>query len=487
MRGVHRSNLPQPLTSFIGRESEILQVERLIAVNRLVTITGVGGVGKTRLAIQTAGEVLPRYRDGVWWVELAGRSTGEPVTQAVVKALRIPEAPGVAALERIVAHLTGKQLLLVLDNCDHFLDDCADLVEYLISACPDLTVLVTSLEDLGIVDEKVWLLHSLPLSAPEQLADIPNLHQAEAVELFIERVSTFNPGYQPDQAEALLIAQICRSLDGIPLAIELAAARMNQLSAAEIAARLEERFSQIPSGGQNALPRQQTLKAAIAWSYDLLNPLDQMIFRRLTVFAGSFGLEAALAVCASAETQADAVHSILNRLVDTALLQLERPLHENDVAVRYRLLDPLSSFGRLMIGDNKETEQISRRHAEYFVNLVESAEPELFSQKSVEWQRVLQLDSDDLRAVFDWSSRTVQAESALRLAGALTWFWFRGGFYPRRLRVSLKRPGHSVRAGISAWTSPRPEYRWFFALSVGRYARRPRKAGRSLGDSEYDR
>lgn len=449
-----RSNLPRPLTSFIGREKEIQQVERLVSSARLVTITGSGGVGKTRLAIQVAEELAPHFKDGVWWVELAslfeitaskkqdpshkledripqsapGALMGaDLVAQAVAKALKVPDSPDLPLLEGVLEHLRDQKLLLVLDNCEHLIEACAAMVDKLLRDCPAVTVLGTSREALGVAGERAWLL--LPLTLPEQglSSDARDILHSEAARLFIERAADTLPGYQPGEAEAPAIGQICLSLGGIPLAIELAAARMNLLSAQEIAGRLDRRFSLLTGGRRTTLPRHQTLRAAIEWSYDLLGESEQVLFRRLTIIAGSFTLEAAEAMCANKDIRGDDVLALLGRLVDKSLLNVELAQLDSDLGTRYRFFETISNFGRIKLDEAEETRWMRDRHADYYVSLVEAAEPELHLQNQNHWFKLLKAENDNLRAVVEWSTASDQAESALRLVGALCWFWFRFG------------------------------------------------------------
>jgi len=439
---VRRSNLPRPLTSFIGREKEIQQVEELVTRARLVTITGSGGVGKTRLAIQVAGTLTPQFKDGAWWVELAALFKTAPspnrnpshqqdlqievelITQAVAKALRIPEDPGLPLLEGVVEYLRERQLLLALDNCEHLIEDCAALVERLLGDCPELTILATSREPLGVPGEKAWLLPSLSLPGMEHTPDTRDIFQSEAVSLFVERAADVLPGYQPGEAEAPTIAQICLQLDGIPLAIELAAARMSLLSAQEIAARLDRRFSLLTGGQRTAMPRHQTLRAAIEWSYDMLGEAEQVLFRRLSIFAGSFSLEGAEAICDSQEIRGDEVLSLLGRLVDKSLLNVEPAPQATNLPTRYRFLDTICSFGRLKLDGAEGIRWMRDQYADYYVRLVEAAAPKLLLQDQVIWYKLFQAEYDNLRAVVEWSTESDQAESALRLVGSLWWFWW---------------------------------------------------------------
>jgi predicted ATPase/DNA-binding SARP family transcriptional activator len=452
---LRRSNLPKPLTSFIGREKEIRQVVQLVSRARLVTISGPGGVGKTRLAIQAAGVLASQFRDGAWWVGLASLFAAsqvknqalagpvelagmDPVAQAVAKILRIPETPGLPLLEGIAEHLRDQQLLLVLDNCEHLIGACAALVEYLLGNCPLVSILATSREALGVPGEKAWPLPSLSLPEDGPSSELSHILQSEAVSLFVERAGDALPGYQPGEADAPILAQICRRLDGIPLAIELAAARMSLLSAQEIAARLDSRFSLLTGGRRTALPRHQTLQAAIEWSYGLLEPAELTLFRRLSIFAGSFTLEAAEAVCADEVIRRDEVLTLLGRLVDKSLLNVEPAPQDTELATRYRFLDTIHSFGSLKLGETGETWRIRDRHADYYVCLVEAAEPELLRRDQVRWSRLLQAENDNLRAVVEWSAENDHAEYALRLVGALVWFWFSYGSSREGRDMALK-------------------------------------------------
>jgi predicted ATPase/DNA-binding SARP family transcriptional activator len=440
-----RSNLPRPLTSFIGREKELEQVESLVAKARLVTITGSGGVGKTRLAIQAAEALIPNFKDGVWWVELAALSPTTPpqkreseagrgrkgeltstdlVAQAVVKSMRIPNSPDFSPVEALVEHMHDKQLLLVLDNCEHLIDPCAALVERMLAECPDVTIFTTSREALGVPGEKARLLPSLSLPGRDLSSDYRNIFHSEAVSLFIERAADILPGYKPGEADARAIAQICQHLGGIPLAIELAAARMNLLSAQEIAARLDHRFSLLTGGHRTALPRHKTLRAAIEWSYDLLSEPEQLLFGRLSIFAGSFTLGAAEEICAVGEIHREEVFTLLGRLVDKSLLSVEPAPRDKDLATRYRFLDTIRSFGRLKLDEAEETRLMHDRHATYFVRLVETAEPELLLQNQNRWYRLIRAENDNIRAVVEWSVESDQAENALRLVAALLWYWY---------------------------------------------------------------
>ena len=449
---VRRSIFPKPLTSFIGREKEIQQVKDLVSITRLVTIIGTAGVGKTRLAIQVAEALAPQFRDGVRWVELASlleinpskkqdfSHNGSPspvqdspmspvgyadlVPQAVAKVLRVPESPDLSLLEGILEHLHDRQLLLILDNCEHLIKACAALAERVLVDCPQVSILATSREALGVPGERAWLLPTLSLPVRGPSMDFSDIVQSEAVRLFIERTANILPGYKLGEIEASTIAQICLRLDGIPLAIELAAARMNLLTAKEIATHLDRRFSLLMGGHRTALPRHKALRAALEWSHELLSEAERVLFRRLSIFAGSFTLEAAEAICAGEGIHGDEVLSLLGRLFDKTLLNVEPAPRDADLATRYRFLDSIRSFGHLKLDEAGETRWMRDRHAEYYVRLAEAAEPEFYLNKQVDWYRLLQAENDNIRAVFELSAENDQAESALRLTGALRRYWF---------------------------------------------------------------
>ena len=448
---LRRSNLPKPLTDFIGREKEIRQVELLVSSARLITITGPGGVGKTRLAIQVAKAMVSHFRDGVWWVELAahsettssmkqelshGQGSQIPeggtadvvgvalVAQAVAKALRVPDIPGSLLPEGIVDYLQDKQLLLILDNCEHLIEACAVLAEQVLGDCLEVTILVTSREALGVAGEKAWLLPSLSLPVRDSSLYLREIYQSEAVRLFIDRTADILPGYEMDDIESSTVAQICLRLDGIPLAIELAAARMNMLSAKEIAARLDNRFSLLTGGNRTALPRHQTLSAAIEWSHDLLNEDERILFRRLSIFAGSFTLEAAEAISVSQDIPGESVLTLLGKLVDKSLLIVEPAPHYPDLATRYRFLDTIRSFGRMKLEEAGETHQILEQQTSYYLHLVETGEPELLGSKQLVWLARLKAEYDNLRAVLQWIVDSHDAERALKLTGSLWRYWW---------------------------------------------------------------
>lgn len=346
------------------------------------------------------------------------------VIQAVSKALRVPESPGLPPDDVLIEHLYDRQLLLVLDNCEHLIAACAALVERLLGECRKLVVLATSREPLGLSGEKAWPLPSLSLPEMEPSVAYESIAQSEAVRLFVERTADVLPGYQPGEMDAQAIAQICLRLDGIPLAIELAAARMNLLSAGEIAGRLDDRFSLLIAGRRTALPQHQTLRAAIEWSTELLTVPEQVLFRRFSVFSGSFTLEAAETVCTGDVIERGETLTLLGRLVDKSLLQVDPAPQQTGLATRYRYLDTISSFGRLKLDEAGETSSMRDRHAAYYLHLVESAEQRILLSDQALWYKLLQAESGNIRASIEWYAERNQAESAFRLVGAPMWYWY---------------------------------------------------------------
>ena len=292
------NNLPIQLNSFIGRRREIADVQRLLSASRLATLTGAGGCGKTRLALQVAANLVDTYNDGVWWIELAPLVDPTLVPQAVAAVLGVREQADQPVLNSLVDYLRPKNILLVLDNCEHLIDACAHVAEALLRACPNLRILATSREALNIAGENAWTVPSLSLpDVGEKRLTFTELSQYEAVQLFVDRAIAVQPSFKLTELNAQAVAQVCHRLDGIPLAIELAAARMKVLQSAEIVARLDDRFSLLTTGGRTALPRHQTLRAAMDWSYDLLSEQERVLLRRMSVFAGGCTLVALEQVC----------------------------------------------------------------------------------------------------------------------------------------------------------------------------------------------
>jgi predicted ATPase/DNA-binding CsgD family transcriptional regulator len=426
-------NLPLELSSFVGREQEIAEVKRLLLEedkNRLLTLTGPGGCGKTRLALTVAFEVVQNFEDGgVWWVELASLSDAHLVAQEVVSTLGVPESPGRSLTEMLVEHLKPKKkrTLLVLDNCEHLIDACAALVDTLLRACPDLTVLATSREALGVAGERVWLVPSLSLPDLERLPPIEELRRYEAVRLFVERATAAVSRFELREENAPAVVRLCRQLDGMPLAIELAAARARVLSTEQIASRLEDSFRLLVTESRMALPRQQTLQATIEWSHELLSEQEKVLFRRLSVFAGGCTLEAAEEVCVGEGIEKDEVLDLLIRLVDKSLVLVAE--QQQDGAARYWLLETIRQYASEKLKESGEEPAIRRRHADFFLDLAEEAEPELKGSRQVLWVQKLSTEHDNLRAAMRWLLGEEELEQVARLGWALWLFWWIRGFF----------------------------------------------------------
>ncbi len=446
-------NLPAEVTSFIGREKEIAEVRRLLAGTRLLSLTGSGGTGKTRLALRVANQALGDFPDGAWLVDLALLSEPGLVPQSVAGTLGMRDEPGAPLTRRIVEALRYKSLLLILDNCEHLIQAVANLAEALLHTCPDIKLLVTSREALGISGETAFRVPSLSLppdsaQAPREARDAA---QYEAVRLFVERAVTIRPDFVLTDANTPAIVQIVQRLDGVPLAVELAAARVRALSVDQIAARLDDRFQLLTGGSRTALPRQQTLRALIDWSWDLLSAEEKLLFRRLAVFVGGFTLEAAEFVCARVEPSPPFqnvsldVLDLLTRLVEKSLVIAE----EHGGEVRYRMLETIRQYAREKLLEAGETEVKGVRGSqlEFFLGLAESAEPALRGDGQLAWLRRLEVEHDNLRAGLKWAGAAASpvhsSETALRLAGALTRFWYLHGYWSEGrtwLRQALAEP-----------------------------------------------
>jgi len=415
-----KTNLPIPLTSFIGRQREIEEVVRLLNNNRLVTLMGSGGVGKTRLAIESGNRLLPRFKDGVWWVDLVGLADLSLVPQAVAKVLGARELPNQPMIETLAQHLASKQLLIMLDNCEHLISACAELTDRLLGASVELKILTTSREALDILGETTLMVPSMSLPEIGEALVVRSLKQFESVRLFGERAQLVQPAFELNGQNANAVVQICRRLSGIPLAIELAAARVKIMSVDEIANRLDNRFSLLTSGSRTALPRHQTLRAAIDWSYELLTDAERILFHRLAVFVGGFTLDAGEAVCGFGELQRIDVVDLLGRLVDKSLVVAEVA---NDIGTsRFRLLETIRQYAREQFNE-AEAAEVHKQHLEFYANLAEEAEPQLELVNQGIWLDKLEAEMDNFRAAIDWAVTNDRIVSALRLIGALRRFW----------------------------------------------------------------
>jgi predicted ATPase/DNA-binding SARP family transcriptional activator/DNA-binding CsgD family transcriptional regulator len=439
-----RHNLPAPRTSFVGRQKEMVELKRALAMTRLLTLTGAGGSGKTRLALEVARELVQAYPDGVWLVELAPLSEGRLVPKALAEAVGMPEQPGRPITDTLVEFLRDQEQLLVIDNCEHLVEATARLVDTLLDECPRLRILATSRAPLVVTGELNWLVPSL--SVPDrQTSTVEEVEGHESARLFAARASYRRRDFSLTSGNASAVATICRGLDGMPLALELAAARVDTLSAGQIARRLDDSLMLLTGGGKTAIPRHRTLRGVLDWSYELLYEDEKKLFGRLSVFAGGWTLEAAEAVSAEESVEED-VLDLLSGLVEKSLVATNESA-EGDV--RYRLLEPVRQYALEKLEQSGEAETARRAHAEYFLALAETAEPELLEAGQGGWLRQLRTELGNLRGAISWSLKPGRedresAQLRLRLAAALWRFWEVQDFEEgkRWLQATLERdPG----------------------------------------------
>jgi predicted ATPase/class 3 adenylate cyclase len=418
-------NLPTQLTSFIGREKEIAAAQQLLQTARLVTLTGPGGTGKTRLAMQVAAGLLEQFEDGVWLVELAPLSDPTLVPAIAARALGLREQSGPQMIGMLQDYLEHKQLLLILDNCEHVIDACVRLANALLRSCPKLSILTSSREALGIPGEVPFRVPPLSLPETQQIPSFKELAPYEAIRLFIERAVTVSPSFAITPANTPAVIQVCQRLDGIPLAIELAAARVKLLQVNEIAQRLDDRFRLLTGGSRAALPRYQTLRASIDWSYELLSPAERSLLQRLSVFAGSWVVEAAEAVGCGEGLQACDVLELLGQLVDKSLIQT---VSEADDLTRFRMLETIRQYAHEKLVEAGQAEAARQRHLQYYLDLAEKTDKVIRGPDIARLLDGLEAELDNLRLALAWSlERKGQPgwnpEPGLRLAAALLWFW----------------------------------------------------------------
>jgi predicted ATPase/DNA-binding CsgD family transcriptional regulator len=413
------------LTSFIGREPELEQLAVVLREARLVTLAGASGLGKTRLAVELARRTMPEYPAGAWFAGLAALTDPSLVAREVAIALGVREQLGESLAEALPGHIGDRELLLVLDNCEHLLDASARLVEDLLRRCPNLRVLATGHEPLRVPGERVW--RTGPLELPDVdhgLASFEELADAEAVQLFRVRASLVQPRFAVTAANAEAVAGLCLRLDGIPLAIELAAARTEMMSVDDILARLEDRFRLLTGGSRTALPRHQTLRAALDWGHQLLNEDERRLFRRLSSFAAAFELESAEAVCSTPELPVEAVLTHLTGLVDKSLVV---PSAAPAVRTRFRMLETVRQYAAERLLEAGEGDDVRRRHADHFLALAERSTAFQRRPGQAEWLELLDSAHDDLRAALLWC-RAYDRDRWVRLTLALAWFWLLRGY-----------------------------------------------------------
>jgi len=408
-------NLPSQFTSFVGRRAQLTDVRTLLAENRLVTLTGAGGAGKTRLAVEVTAQVLGEFPDGVWFIDLAPITNPIAVPLTVARTLGLPDQPGRSTIEILVSFAGDRSVLLVLDNCEHLLDACGQLIVELFEACPRLTILTTSREPLGLAGELTWRVPSLSLND-------------EAIELFTDRARRTRPDFRVTDDNVALVTEICQRLDGMPLAIELAAARTRTLSLPQIVDSLHDRFRLLTGGARTAVRRQQTLRASVDWSHALLTEPERVLFRRLAVFMGGFDLDAAQAVGASTDVQRYQILDQLSLLLDKSLVVAE----EAGDGMRYRMLETIRQYGLENLSESGEAAEVRTRHRDHYTDMATLLESQMRAgdERLLGWADV---EIDNLRAAFGWSRENSDVETALRLVSSLQQFWERRG----RIREGL--------------------------------------------------
>ncbi|HEX5039541.1 MAG TPA: tetratricopeptide repeat protein [Candidatus Limnocylindria bacterium] len=415
------NNLPRQLSSFVGRDQEIETAEVRLADSTMLTLTGPGGVGKTRLALEIAAHLVSSFPDGVWLIELASLAEGQLVDDAIASALRVKQRAGADIPTSLIESMEERRLLLILDNCEHLIEPVVDITHRIMRRCPQIQVLATSREALGIPGESLMAVPSMSLPSTDARGAADTLKESDAVRLFVDRARAVLPTFELTDAVTDAVVQICRRLDGIPLAVELAASRIRSLPPAQIAARLDDRFRLLTGGSRTALPRHRTLRATMDWSFELLTEPEQVLFPRLAVFAGSFSIEAAEAVCTDDVVVREDVVDLLAHLVDRSLLVAD----EGGVEARYRMLETIRDYAQERLADSGEAPATYARHLAWFVDLVDRARPAFFSGPiQADWVTRLAADQDNLRAAMRWAHEDPNgADAELGLASGLWRYW----------------------------------------------------------------
>ena len=440
--------LPLETTSFVGRERELGEVEGLLGRTRLLTLTGVGGSGKTRLAMRVAGDLCTSFGGGAWWVELASLAGPDLVQKKVASTLGVAESAGRRTSELLVEYLESREVLLILDNCEHLVEACASLADILLSACPEVRILTTSREPLGVAGEVSWPVPPLSLPDTERGQTPGELLGCEAVRLFVERAGTVTPGFALTRENAPAVAELCARLDGMPLAIELAASRVRMLSVGQILERLDDRF-RLLRGNRTAVFRHRTLGATIGWSHDLLSEKEKILFRRLSAFAGGWTLDAAEEVCSGDGLGEYEVLELLSSLVDKSLVVVAR----DDAESRYRMLETVRQYASDKLIESGERAALRAGHERFFLDLAEEAETGLAGPEQPAWLERLDTEHDNLRAALGWLAEEKDIERGLRLAASLLRFWwFRGYLIEGRAHLEslLSLSGTPVRDEVRA-------------------------------------
>jgi non-specific serine/threonine protein kinase len=411
-------NIPIPLTSFIGREKELKEVAGLFSKSRLITLTGSGGVGKTRLAIQVVAETLDLFPDGVWFLDLASLTDPALIPNTLANLLGLRGSGEIPVTQLLINYFHTRTALVIFDNCEHLIDASAQLIHSLLTSCEHTTILATSRETLRVSGEIPYRVPSLEIPEPNTEFDFLEISSMEAVKLFVERAAVASQPFILSQKNVVPIAQICQRLDGIPLALELAAARVSVLTVEQILKRLDDRFNLLTGGLRTYLPRHQTLRATIEWSHELLSEKERVLFRRLAVFVGGWTLEAAQEVCSDDGLEPNEILELISQLVNKSLMAVENSYRET----RYRRLETIRQFAREKFMESGEGELIRQRHANWFVELAEQAEPKLRGPEQFQWLDRIEQEHNNFRVALEWSLNN-NIEAGLRIGAALVWFW----------------------------------------------------------------
>jgi len=457
------NNLAQQLNSFIGRERERAEIKEMLASSRLVTLLGMGGIGKSRLSMQLAAEVLDDFPDGVWFVELAALTDASSVPQAVASVLGVKEEAGRPVIDALKKYVRDLQVLIILDNCEQVIHGCADLAKRLLQAGPRVKILTSSRDYLQVAGEMTY--HVPTLSVPKEVIALERLRQHEGVRLFVDRAAASKHGFGLTEQNAAAVVKICRCLDGIPLAIELAAARVRGLSVQVIAERLSDRFRLLITGDQTVLPRQRTLRALIDWSYDLLSEQERALFERLSVFAGGWTLEAAETVCAHAAVRSEDVIGLLTHLVEKSLVILEAS------GDRYRMLDTVRHYAQEKLNKSNESQVVRVQHHKFYLAFAEEARPELAGPAQIHWLNRLDLEHDNLVSAHASNcTREDGAADGLRMIFALRPYWIHRGLLELGHRMSLRSLSNSEVIGNDVLRSQGLHVIGQLCCYLGRYA-----------------
>ncbi len=421
---IKKHNLPISTTSFIGREKEMKEVRDLFQKSRLVTLTGAGGCGKTRLAREIALTLVKEYKDGVWFVDLAPVTDPNFVAKAITGVLSIKEAPNKPIIDTLIENIKDKSLLILLDNCEHLIQVCAEIADKLLQSVKGIRILATSREALNVSGEVVWGIPLLTFPDSVSKKDIDEVQRYEAIKLFIDRAGAGKPGFTLNPQNLSALVGICQSVSGIPLAIELAATRIRHLGPEAILERLQDQFKILSSSNRTVPERQQTMKATIDWSYNLLSEQEQLLFIRLSVFAGDFSLEAVEEVCSDIKIKKEDIITYISQLVDKSLVITE---DQNDGSVRYRCLYPLRQYSLQKLIESGAEEKLRKQHLSYYLKVVEQAYKEQF-RLQLKWLNKLEQEYDNLISALNWSF-TQSSENFILLSGYLGWFWEAHSYY----------------------------------------------------------